>query len=122
MYTLDIGTLFLTLFLVNVVLTLMLFTFWRSQKTYNGFRTWMFSLLVTSCGYFLYVIGGSLPTLLNSTVADLLIVLSVMMRLDSTENYFRSRALPGIIYCTLIPAALMLLWFTFLVDSQIMRG
>ena len=61
MWTLDISTLFLTLFLVNVVLTLMLFTFWRSQKTYDGFRTWMLSLLVTSCGYFLYVIGGSLP-------------------------------------------------------------
>jgi signal transduction histidine kinase len=122
MYTLDIGTLFLTLFLVNVVLTLMLFTFWRSQKTHDGFRTWMFSLLVTSCGYFLYVIGGSLPTLLNSTVADLVIVLSVMMRLDSTGKYFRSRALPGIVYGILIPAVLLLLWFTFRVDSQIMRG
>lgn len=122
MYTLDIGTLFLTLFLVNVVLTLMLFTFWRSQKTYDGFRTWMFSLLVTCCGYFLYVIGGSLPTLLNSTVADLLIVLSIMMRLDSTGKYFRSRALPGIVYGILIPAVLLLLWFTFRIDSQIMRG
>jgi PAS domain S-box-containing protein len=122
MYKLDISTLFLTLFLVNVVLTLMLFTFWRSQKTYDGFRTWMFSLLVTSCGYFLFVIGGSLPTLLCSTVADLLIVLSIMMRLDSTGKYFRSRALSGIVYCLLIPAVLLLLWFTFRVDSQIMRG
>jgi signal transduction histidine kinase len=122
MYTLDIRTLFLILFLVNVVLTLMLLTFWRSQKTYNGFRTWMLSLLVTSCGYFLYVIGGSLPLLLCSTVADLLIVLSIMMRLDSTVKYFRSRPLPGIIYCILVPAVLLLLWFTFRVDSQIMRG
>ncbi|MFA6224728.1 MAG: hypothetical protein WC620_00755 [Methanoregula sp.] len=122
MWTLDIRTLFLTLFLVNVVLTLMLFTFWRSQKTYNGFRTWMLSLLVTSCGYFMYVIGGSLPVLLYSTVADLVIVLSVMMRLDSTGRYFRSRALPRIIYCILIPAVLLLLWFTFRVDSQLMRG
>jgi PAS domain S-box-containing protein len=122
MYKLDISTLFLILFLVNVVLTLMLFTFWRSQKTYEGFRTWMYSLLVTSFGYFLYVIGGSLPILLCSTVADLLIVLSIMMRLDSTRKYFRSRALPGIIYGVLIPAVLLLLWFTFRVDSQIMRG
>jgi len=122
MYKLDISTLFLTLFLVNVVLTLMLFTFWRSQKTHDGFRTWMLSLLVTSCGYFLYVIGGSLPLLLSSTVAGLLIMLSVMMRLDSTGKYFRSRALPVIIYCSLIPAVLLLLWFTFRVDSQIMRG
>ncbi len=82
----------------------------------------MLSLLVTSCGYFLFVIGGSLPVLLYSTVADLLIVLSVMMRLDSTGRYFRSRALPRIIYCTLIPAALVLLWFTFRVDSPVMRG
>jgi PAS domain S-box-containing protein len=122
MYTLDITTLFLTLFLVNVVLTLMLFTFWRSQKTHEGFRTWMLSLLVTSCGYFIYVIGGSLPLLLSSTVADLVIVLSVMMRLDSTGRYFRSRALPRIMYCILVPAALLLLWFTFRVDSQIIRG
>ena len=122
MYTLDIRTLFLVLFLVNVVLTLMLFTFWRSQKTYDGFRTWMFSLLVTSCGYFLYVIGGSLPILISSTVADLLIALSIMMRLDSTGKYFRSRPLPGIVYGILIPAVLLLLWFTFRVDSQIMRG
>ena len=122
MVTLDITTLFLTLFLVNVVLTLMLFTFWRSQKTHDGFRIWMLSLLVTSCGYFLFVIGGSLPVLLYSTVADLIIVLSVMMRLDSTGRYFRSRALPVVIYCILIPAALLLLWFTFHADSQIMRG
>jgi len=119
---LDIDTLFLTLFLVNAVLTLMLFTFWGSQKTHEGFRTWMLSLLVTSCGYFLYVLYPSVPILLSSTVADLLIVLSVMMRLDSTGKYFRSRALPPIIYCILIPAALLLFWFLFHVDSQIMRG
>jgi len=122
MVMLDIGTLFLTLFLVNAVLTGMLFTFWRSQKTHDGFWTWMLSLLITSCGYFLYVTGGSLPLLFSSTLAGLLIVLSVMMRLDSTGRYFRSRALPGIVYGMLVPAALLLIWFTFRVDSQIMRG
>ncbi len=122
MWTPDISTLFLILFLINVLLTLMLFIFWRSQKTYDGFRIWMLSLLATSCGYFLFVTGGSLPVLLYSTVADLLIVLSVMMRLDSTGRYFRSRPLPRIVYFTLIPAALLLLWFTFSVDSFIMRG
>ena len=122
MYTLDIRTLFVTLFLVNVVLTLMLFVFWRSQKTHDGFRTWMLSLLITSCGYFLYLISGSLAIQLYSTVANLLIVLSVMMRLDSTRRYFRSRALPRIMYATLIPAALLLLWFTYRVDSVVMRG
>ena len=68
------------------------------------------------------MISGSLAILLYSTVANLLIVLSVMMRLDSTRRYFQSRALPRIIYATLIPAALLLLWFTYRVDSVVMRG
>ena len=122
MLLLDIGTLFLTLFLVNVVLTLMLFTFWRSQKTHKGFRTWMLSLLVTSCGYFIYVLYGSLPIVVSSTVANLLIVLSVMMRLDSTLRYFQSRALPRIIYCVLVPAAFLLFWFMIMNDSVVIRG
>ncbi|MGB8820763.1 MAG: hypothetical protein WCC68_06205, partial [Methanoregula sp.] len=93
----DIKTLFLILFLVNVFLTLLLFSFWKTQKTYNGFKTWMLSLLVTSCGYFLFILSGSVPVFLSAIVADLLIALSVMMRLDSTGKYFRSRALPLII-------------------------
>jgi PAS domain S-box-containing protein len=116
----DIRTLFLILFLVNAVLTLMLFTFWRSQKTHNGFRLWMLSLLVTSCGYFLYMIEASL--LLSSTVANFLIVLSVMMRLDSTRNYFQARELPRIVYSVLVPAAILLFWFMIVNDSVVMRG
>ncbi|HVP95731.1 HAMP domain-containing sensor histidine kinase [Methanoregula sp.] len=122
MWTPDIRTLFLLLFLVNVFLTLLLFSFWKSQKTYDGFRTWMLSLLVASCGYFLFILGVSLPVFLSTTVANLLFVLSVMMRLDSTGRYFRSKALPGILYCILVPAALILCWFTFRIDSVVVRG
>jgi signal transduction histidine kinase len=118
----DIGTLILILFLVNVFLTLLLFSFWKTQKTYDGFKTWMLSLLVISCGYFLYLLVGSVPVLLSSTGADLLIALSVMMRLDSTGRYFRSRALPKIIYCILIPAAFLLFWFLIIIGSAVMRG
>jgi PAS domain S-box-containing protein len=118
----DIRTLFVTLFLVNVVLTLMLFTFWRSQKSYDGFRMWMLSLMVTSCGYFLYMLEGAVPVLLSSTVANLFIVLSVMMRLDSTRKYFQSQALPAIVYGTLIPVAFLLFWFMIITDSVVMRG
>jgi len=121
-WALDIITLFLILFLVNVVLTLMLFTFWRTQKTYDGFRIWMLSLLVTSCGYFLYLLYGSVPVWISSTGANLLIVLSVMMRLDSTGKYFRSWALPKIVYGILVPAGLLLFWFMIVTDSVVARG
>jgi PAS domain S-box-containing protein len=121
MVMLDIVTLFIILLLVNVILTLMLFIFWKSQKTHDGFLTWMLSLLVVSCGYFLYNVGGAAPALI-ATVANILIPLSVMMRLDSTGRYFRSRAIPRIIYAILIPAALLLIYFTFVADSVVGRG
>jgi len=122
MWTLDITTLFLTLFLINVVLTLMLFMFWRSKKTHVGFRTWMLALLVASCGYFLYVLDGAVPVLFSSTVANLLIALSVMMRLDSTRRYFQSQRLSRFIYAALIPAALLLFYFIIITDSIVIRG
>jgi PAS domain S-box-containing protein len=122
MWTPDMRTLFLILFLVNVFLTLMLFSFWKTQKTYDGFKTWMLSLLIISCGYFLFMINGSVPVLLSTTVADLLIALAVMMRLDSIRRYFSLRSLSPIIYSTLIPSALLFLYFTFRVDSVVIRG
>jgi PAS domain-containing protein len=121
MWTPDIRTLFFILLLVNVILTLMLFIFWKSQKTHDGFRTWMLSLLVVSCAYFLYIFGGSAYTFI-ATAANVLIPLSVMMRLDSTGRYFRSRALPRITYAVLVPAALLLVYFTFATDSVVGRG
>jgi PAS domain S-box-containing protein len=45
-----------------------------------------------------------------------------MMRLDSTRRYFRSVALPGILYSVLVLAALLLFWFAFNDNSQTMRG
>jgi PAS domain S-box-containing protein len=121
MWTPDMRTLFLILFLVNVMLTLMLFIFWRSQKTHDGFSAWMLSLLVVTCGYFLYISGGAVSAII-ATAANLLVSLSVMMRLDSTRRYFQSRELPRILYAILIPAALLLIYFTFDVDSVVVRG
>ncbi|HXX54883.1 MAG TPA: ATP-binding protein [Methanoregula sp.] len=118
----DNKTLFLILVLVNIVLTLMLFVFWKSQKTYDGFESWMLSLLITSCGYFLFISYGSVPVLVSTVVADLLIVLSVMMRLDSTGKFFRSTAFLPVLYIALVPGALLFLYTTYAVDSVVLRG
>jgi signal transduction histidine kinase len=118
----DIGTLILLLFLVNVFLTLLLFSFWKTRKTYDGFKTWMLSLLVISCGYFLFILDGSVPVFFSTLVADLFIALSVMMRLDSTGKYFRSRSLSLIVYSLLIPSAFLFFWFTYRIDSVVIRG
>jgi signal transduction histidine kinase len=122
MWIADIRTLFLILFLVNVVLTLMLFTFWRSQKTYEGFETWMLSLLVTVCGYFLYLSEGSVPIWVCSSLANLMMALAVMIRLDGTMRYFRSQALPRILYASLVPAGFLLFWFAIMAEVVVIRG
>jgi PAS domain S-box-containing protein len=122
MWTPDIRTLFLLLFLVNAFLTLMLFTFWKTQKTYYGFGTWMLGLLVISCGYFLYMLRGSVSDFLSIIIANILIALSVIMRVDSSRRYFWSKPISPIFYCILIPFTGLFLYYTYSVDSVLLRS
>jgi PAS domain S-box-containing protein len=120
MWTPDIRTLFLILLLVNIILALLLFIFWKSQKTYNGFSIWMLSLVLVSCGYLLYINHGSF--FLLGLAGNLLIVFSVMLRLESVSRFYRETPLPAILYSVLLIITILLLWFRFADDSVIMRG
>nr|WP_321351824.1 ATP-binding protein [uncultured Methanoregula sp.] len=116
----DIRTLFLILLLVNLMLSLLLFIFWKTQKTYNGFSVWMLSLLLVSGGYLLYISPRALFPL--GTLGNLMIVIAVMLRLDSVWRFYRDRPLPRLVYGILVPAALLLIWFRFADESLIVRG
>jgi len=116
----DIRTLFLILLLVNLMLALLLFIFWKTQKTYNGFSVWMLSLLLVSCGYLLYISPRSI--LPFGILGNLMIVIAVMLRLDSVWRFYRERPLPRLVYGILVPAALLLMWFRFADESLIVRG
>lgn len=120
MFTPDIRTLFLILLFVNIMLALLLFIFWKSQKTYNGFSVWMLSLLLVSCGYLLYADKGSLP--FPAMAGNLMIVVAVMLRLESIWRFYKEQPLPTIVYSVLVPATLLILWFKFVDDSVIVRG
>lgn len=120
MFTPDIGTLFMILVFVNITLTLMLFIFWKSQKTYNGFSIWMLSLLFVSCGYLLYISSVSFP--LPGVVGNLMIVIAIMLRLESVWRFYKEKPLPKIVYSILVPTTLLLLWFRFVNDLLVIRG
>jgi signal transduction histidine kinase len=120
MFTPDIRTLFLILLFVNVMLAFMLFIFWKSQKTYNGFSVWMFSLLLVSGGYLLYIGTGSLP--LPGMAGNLMIVVAVMLRLESVWRFYKEKPLPMLVYSVLVPATLLIMWFKFVDDLLIVRG
>jgi len=121
MWTPDVRTLFLVIFLVNAFLAMMLFIYWKTQKTYDGFMTWTISLLLFAGGYFLFLLRGSIPDLLSIVVANNLIILSVIMRVDSFRRFISSKALPACIYGILLPVFILFLYFTFVFDSIMIR-
>jgi PAS domain S-box-containing protein len=121
MWVPDIRTIVLILFLVNAFLSLMLFTYWRNQKTYPGFSTWALSLLAISCGYLFLVLRGSVPDLLSIVGANCLIILSVIMRIDATRRFIWSKPLPIIWYGILVPFTVFYTFFLLIIDSTLIR-
>jgi PAS domain S-box-containing protein len=122
MWAPDIRTLFFVLFLIDMFLTMVLYVFWKNQKTYSGFKTWMLSLLAVSSGYGLLLLQGIIPGLFSIVIANLLIMLAIVMRIDSIRRFVWSEALPVIAYGTLLPAAILYLIFTYVIDSIELRA
>jgi PAS domain S-box-containing protein len=120
-WTPDVRTLFLIIFLVNISLALMMFICGKTQKTYYGFMTWTISLLIFAGGYFLFMLRGSIPDLLSIVVANNLLFLSVIMRVDGLRRFISSKALPAPVYGILLPAFVLFLYFTFVTDSIMIR-
>lgn len=118
----DIRTIFLIICLVNALLTLMLYTFWKTQKTYDGFFIWMASLLCQSIGYFFFLLRGEIPDLLSIIIANTVVVLAIMLRIDGIRRFFRSLPLPVAWYSLLAPVFLSYCWFTYVTDSIVMRA
>jgi PAS domain S-box-containing protein len=118
----DTRTLFLIIFVSNLFLALILLTYWKTQKTYNGFQIWMAGLMVISAGYLLLMFRGFLPALFTIVLANLLIALSVMMRVDSARRYFRGKALPVKAYGALLLVAVFFLYYTFDADLIVVRN
>lgn len=118
----DTRTLFLIIFVSNLFFALILLTYWKTQKTYNGFQTWTISIMVVSIGYLLLMLRGFVPDSLSIVLANLLIALSVIMRVDSTRRYFRAKALPVQAYSVLFLVAILYLYYTFAADLIIARN
>jgi len=123
MWTPDLRTLFLTLILTDVVLTLILFLYWRKYRTYYGYKIWLISLPVYCCSMTLILFRDLLLTDLFTFVANVLFILVYLMRLDSIQRFVRSKALdPAIYLITLAVTAGVFAYFTYWVNSVAFRG
>ncbi len=122
MWTPDIRTIFLVIFLINAFLALMLFFCYKSQKTYDGFAIWASSLLLQSFAYLLFFLRGEVPALLSILAANTLTVLGIMMRIDAIRRFFWSRTLPEWHYLLLLPVLGSFAYFTYVADSMVLRA
>jgi len=116
MWVPDIRTIFLIQFFINSFLTLILYVFRKNEKTYPGFRTWMFSLPIMACASLFFFRPEEVPLLLAILAANLLLLLALIMRFDSIWRFTGSGSYPRIIYLIAIPATAL-----FLITSQYFR-
>jgi PAS domain S-box-containing protein len=113
MWAPDIRTLFLVQFLIDIFLTLMLFVFWRYEKTYQGFRTWMLSLPVMAGACFFFMLQGSVSYLFSMVLANILLTLALVMRFDSIWKFVTSKPVSVIVYILCLPVTVIFLGFTY---------
>ncbi|MFA5253858.1 MAG: PAS domain S-box protein [Methanoregula sp.] len=118
----DSRTRFLIIFISNLFLALILLIYWKTQKTSDGFQIWTASLLLIVPGYLLLTLRDYVPDILSIVVANLLVVLSLLMRVDSTRRYFQSKPLPHEACSVLFLIAVLYLYFTYVADLITVRS
>ena len=122
MWSPDIRTIFLLIFLINAFLTLMIFAYWKTQKTYEGFALWAVSLLFQSLAYLLFMLRGEVSDLLSIPVANVLSMVAMIMRVDAIRRFIWGTPVPALYYTVLIPIFMSYWYFTYIVDDMILRA
>jgi PAS domain-containing protein/two-component sensor histidine kinase len=118
----DLKTIFVCVILVEILLTLALFVYWKTQKTYPGFYEWILALFVTSVGNILFALRGVFSDFVTITIANTLTVLSFILFLDAVKLYFTNRTFRRETYLVSIPLMMVLYFFTEYVESPMIRN
>jgi PAS domain S-box-containing protein len=119
----DLLTLYLTLILTDIILTLIMVLYWKSNRTYYGYKTWVISLPFYCCSMILVMFSNILAGPLTIVLAVFLFILAYLMRLDSIRRFVRSKPLDLKIYIvSMIPALIATLYFTYGINSVMYRA
>ena len=123
MWTPDLLTLYVTLVLTDVSLTLILFLYWRNYRTYPGYTSWLLSLPVYCCGMVLITFRAHLPPWASIILANFLLILAFVMRLNAILEFVRLKPL-DVKWCTgfLILSLIILSYLTYVSNSMVLRG
>ena len=84
----DLQTLFVMTLLVDVVLSLMMVFYWKTQRIYNGFGYWTASYVVAAVYFGLFAYRYALPDWVDMGVGNLLVMSVVILRYKGICRYF----------------------------------
>ncbi|WMW25186.1 ATP-binding protein [Methanolobus sediminis] len=118
---LDIKTLFFVVFLIQAFLTLVLFLYWKTQKTYQGFFEWILALFIISVTTFIFSFSDFLPDILTIPTGTLSILYIVLM-LDALKLFFTKRRLRREIYLISVLSIIIFYYFTEYVENAMIRN
>jgi signal transduction histidine kinase len=118
----DLRTVFVCTIAVELFLVLVMFLYWKTQKTYPGFLKWILGIFSLLLAHIFYALRGSAPDLMTIVLANTFVILSVFLKLESLKLYFHVPAFRRDVYLLFIPLALVFYVFTEYIDSSLIRN
>lgn len=117
----DLRTVFVCTIAVELFLVLVMFMYWKNQKTYPGFLKWTLGIFSLLIAHIFYSLRGNAPDLITIVLANTFVILSVFLKLESLKLYFQVPAFRRDVYLLFFPLALVFYFFTEYIDSPLIR-
>ncbi|SDF74573.1 Histidine kinase-, DNA gyrase B-, and HSP90-like ATPase [Methanolobus vulcani] len=117
----DLRTIFICTIAVELFLVLVMFLYWKTQKTYPGFFKWILGIFSLLIAHILYSFRGTGPDFMTIALANTFVILSVFLKLESLKLYFHASAFRRQVYLLFIPLALVFYFFTEYIDISLIR-
>lgn len=121
MLVLDVRTLFVVSTIISLYMSLVLFLYSRSQKTYPGFGFWLAGNILALITYFSYATRGYIPDFLSIPVANSAGVLGNVFRLEGMKKFFNG---PGLWLPNFLAPAVVFVahtYFLYIDDNLVAR-
>jgi diguanylate cyclase (GGDEF)-like protein/PAS domain S-box-containing protein len=118
----DVKTLIFCALVLNYFMSLGLWIYGKSQKTYPGFRLWLAGMVISALTYTLFALRGVAPDLLTIPLANAMGVLGSVIRLEGIKQFAGEKKVwyPNFIWPVLVFVAVS--FFTFVRDDILARN
>jgi signal transduction histidine kinase/DNA-binding NarL/FixJ family response regulator len=113
---LDTKTLLIAITLINLYMTVTLFAYGRSQKTYPGFSLWLTGTVMVAATYILLFLRGIAPDWLTIPVANTIVMISAVFRIEGIKRFIGR--VGKFNYWNLWLSTLTFLWYWYFTFGQ----